>query len=80
MKADTDFRIADTAIAAWLISQGVELYGLDSSDPQNVYFVFPADGNITKLVNQFELGVAVGNVGVFYRAYRHLLTRIREAK
>ena len=69
----------DTALAAWLVSQGFELLDLDFSKPSSVAFLFKNDTKALKeAVRIFQRLEAVGNVNAFYRAYRQMLLKIRE--
>ena len=69
----------DTALAAWLISQGFELLGLDSTRSNSVAFLFEDSSKaFAEAIKKFQLGTAEGNVMAFFRAYRRLLLKIKE--
>jgi hypothetical protein len=74
------FVTSDTALAAWLVSRGFELQNLDNSRPNSVAFLF-ADSNdeLVKAVKIFQLGTAEGNILAFYRAYKRLVSQIKES-
>lgn len=78
--AQNAFSTSDTALAAWLISQGYELLELDNSKPNSVAFLFVDDSEaLTAAIKMFQ--TAQGEAGIviaFYRAYKRLLVRIKE--
>ena len=75
------FSTSDTALAAWLVSQGFELLDLDFSRSSSVAFLFSNDTEVlSQAVKTFQLGEAEGNVLAFFRAYKRMLLKIREGK
>lgn len=68
----------DTALAAYLISQGYELLELNFNNGSHVTFMFsPEPASIAECVRNFEAGTAEGNIMAFFRNYKRLLSRIR---
>jgi len=68
----------DTALAAYLVSQGYELLELDFNNNSHVTFIFsPEPATISDCVRSFEAGLAEGNIMAFFRNYKRLLSRIR---
>lgn len=77
--AEKYYSTSDTALAAWLISQGFELIDLDYSHPSSVTFLFEFDGqSFSKAVKTFQIGTAEGNILAFFRAYKRLLLKVKE--
>lgn len=71
----------NTALAAWLVSQGFKLLDLDFSDPRTVAFLFNNDTEaLQQAIRLFQLEEAVGNIGAFFRAYRRMLLLVKEGK
>ena len=68
MGTDGIYRTSDLYIAAWLLSNGLELKGIDRSNKQRNDFIFKDRSDRPELVNQFLCGSATGNVVdfVFY--------------
>tara|TARA_Y100000310_G_scaffold298018_1_gene331553 strand:+ start:8071 stop:8328 length:258 start_codon:yes stop_codon:yes gene_type:complete len=76
--SDGTYFTNDTTLAAWLISQGFELLDLDNSNPSSVAFLFDNNGQeFSKAIKLFQLGMATGNILTFFRAYKHLLAKIK---
>jgi len=73
------YRTSDVYITAWLLSNGLELKGIDRSNKQRNDFIFKDRSDRPELVNQFLCGSATGNVVdfVFYmrRAKRLLYSK-----
>jgi len=72
------FSTNNTALAAWLVSQGFELLDLDFSNPDSVAFLFRDDTQaLHKAIRLFELEEAEGNINAFFRSYKRMLLKIR---
>lgn len=72
------FTTHDTALAAYLISQGFELLDTDFSNPNSVVFCFEKDSKaLEEAVKSYQVGTAEGNISAFHRAYRKLIKRVR---
>jgi hypothetical protein len=62
------YKTSDLYLAAWLLSKGVQLEGIDRHNSQRCEFIFQDRPGRPQLVNQFLCGSATGNVvdSVFY--------------
>ena len=70
------FRTSSTPLAAYLISEG---FIIESTIQENgkVFFLFEDDNEtFAKCVRDYELGRAMGNIAVFFNAYRSLLKQV----
>jgi hypothetical protein len=73
------FKTSDTALAAYLISEGFNTPDIEYSNGTRAYFIFTKENNdITKYVGDFDTARAVGNIVLFFNAYQTLLRRIKE--
>ncbi len=79
MERNGAYRTSDLYIAAWLLSKGLQLKGIDRSNKQRNDFIFQDRSDRPELVRQFTCGSATGNVAdfVYYlgRAKRLLYSR-----
>ena len=76
MGIDGIYKTSDFYIAAWLLSKGLELQGLDRSNRRRCEFVFLDREDRCQLVQSFACGRATGNLPdfVFYiRKVKRLL-------
>jgi len=71
------YSTTDTALAAWLYSQGFELTDVDSSNFPSVFYFENSNPKLQQTVHDFQCGKAEGNVIVFFRAYKKLLSMIK---
>lgn len=68
------FKTANTALAAYLITEGYELADKDTSNPNEVLFIFDnGSPKLAELVRAFNMGTAVVNASIFYHNYRKLV-------
>ena len=75
------YRTPDTALAAWLLSQGFTLLELDDSKPFSISFLFKDDSTeLPKCIHDFQAAKAEGNIVAFFRAYRRLVARVKETQ
>ena len=73
------FKTSDTALAAYLISEGFNTPEIQYPNGNRAYFVFPtANYDINKYVADFDTARANGNIVLFFNAYQTLLRRIKE--
>lgn len=73
MLESTTFTTDDTSLAAYLVYLGFRLISTDKS-ARVVTFTFERTGDaIDKAKESFEMGTAVGNIPLFFRAYKRLL-------
>ena len=73
------FQTPDTPLAVWLYISGKRLVKVDTSQHSAV-FIFEQDGDnsFDILVSQWENGIAIGNVGIFFRTYRNFIKKIKD--
>lgn len=77
---DKVYSTQNTALAAFLYSQGFEYLGTDKSKYPVVSFQFEnASKNFTEAVTAFEIGKAEGNIVLFFRAYKKMLDEIHSS-
>ena len=74
---DDIFRTSDTALAAYLVSEGYNTPEIDFNG-NKAYFVFPKNSKLEKSISAFDTARAEGNIVLFFNAYQTLLRRIRE--
>ena len=73
------FRTANTALAAYLISKGLDSPAIDDSNHPMVFFLFNKDNTkIEEYITDFDTARAEGNIVLFFNAYQSLLRRIHE--
>ena len=77
MVNNNTFKTSDTALAAYLVSEGhntptIEYEGL------RAYFLFEKKSKLDKSINAFDTARATGNIVLFFNAYQTLLRRIKE--
>jgi len=73
------YRTSDLYIAAWLLSKGLQLEGIDRRNKQRCEFIFVDQQDRPDLVYSFMCGRAIGNLADFLyhlkRAKRLLYSR-----
>ena len=73
------FRTSDTALAAYLVSEGYQSPLIEYENGNRAYFIFPRTKNkIEQSINEFDTARAKGNIVLFFNAYQNLLRRIKE--
>lgn len=72
------FTTPETALAAYLQSEGYELLEIDNSNPRKCKFSFSNnDQRLAQLVFEFGCGKATGNIIKFYDCYRKLVDDVK---
>jgi len=71
------FKTTDTATAAYLCVSNFKLLSI-KTDNHQATFLFELSEPIKEAAHSFEIGTAIGNIGMFWRQYRKLLKEIRE--
>ena len=72
------YETSNTALAAYLISEGFSLSEIDYSDPQRANFIFPNNNeSLSQCARNFQMAQAKGNIVLFFNSYRTLLRKIR---
>ncbi len=67
----------NTALAAWLYSQGFQLTDVDASSFPSVFYFESSSPKLQESVRDFQVGKAEGNIATFYRSYKRLLSMIK---
>lgn len=62
MGVNGNYRTSDLWITAWLLSNGLELRGIDRRNPRRCEFVFADRSDRLELVQTFVYGSATGNL------------------
>jgi len=70
----------DTALAAWLYTQGFELVDIKTESFPSVFYFENSNSKLTESVRIFQRGEAEGNILTFFRAYRRLVGMIKTRK
>lgn len=65
MGVDGSYRTSDLYIAAWLLSNGLELRDIDRRNPRRCDFIFADRSDRRELVQSFVYGSATGNLTDF---------------
>ncbi len=72
------FDTSDTVLAAWLHSQGIELLSVDITSFPSVFHFSPEEQSLPKFIRQYETATAQGNIVLFFRSYKLMLSRIKD--
>ena len=73
------FKTSDTALAAYLISEGINSPDIEQTSGIRAYFIFTKDNpQIEQYISNFDSARAIGNIVLFFNAYQTLLRRIKE--
>ena len=59
---DGNYHTSDLYIAAWLLSNGLELRDIDRRNPRRCDFIFADRPDRRELVQSFQYGSATGNL------------------
>ncbi len=65
MGVDGNYRTSDLYVAAYLLSKGLQIQGIDRHNPRRSEFIFIDREDRPKLVQSFLCGQAVGNLPDF---------------
>jgi len=76
--ADKIYRTSNTALAAYLISEGFGIPEMEFPNGSQAYFIFERSPKIEKHIAIFDAAQAKGNIVLFFNAYQNLLRRIKE--
>lgn len=76
MKAATEYKTSDLALAAAIISNGISLLRTESIDVQKVAFVFYDHGQLTELVDAFWSDQLKINARTMFENIKMLKSRI----
>jgi len=73
-------KTSNTALAAYLISEGCTLYDVEyAQNGIQAFFIFENDSKTLKnYIRDFEMMRAMGNIVLFFNSYQSLLRRIKE--
>jgi hypothetical protein len=79
MSLNESFKTSDTALSAYLVSEGFGTPEIEFPNGSRAFFVFSRENpKIEDSINAWDTGRALGNVVMFFQAYQTLLRRIRE--
>lgn len=70
----------DTALAAYLHTEGFELIDVDSSSFPSIFHFKDDNPKIREYVHAFQSGKAEGNIAMFFRAYKIMLSELKDSK
>ena len=73
-KRNSIFSTPNTALAAYLLSEGYELLDTNTDNPQELIFTFQDSIHLKELVRNYNIGTAQGNINAFYYNYRKLVS------
>ena len=76
IKTSSEYSTTDTGLAAFLVTSGIQLIDLDTSNP-NAEFTFKSNGQLNDLILQWDTGVSP--VRRFYLAYKRFVKQIKES-
>ena len=75
---DKYFKTSNTALAAYLISEGFGIPDIDYNGTK-AFFIFPRDNSrLDKCIRDYDTIQAEGNIVCFFNAYQSLIRRIKE--
>ena len=73
------FKTTNTALAAYLISEGFNAPDIEYNGYDKASFIFDNKHHeVDKYVSDFDTLRATGNIPIFFNTYRALLNRIKE--
>ena len=78
MSNDNNFRTSDTALAAYLVSEGFGTPDIEFDGSRASFSFTKNNPKIDKFIGNFDTARAKGNIVLFFNAYQVLLRRIRE--
>jgi hypothetical protein len=70
----------NTALAAYLHSEGFELLDVDTSDFPAIFNFRNDNPKLMEFVRAFQVGKAEGNIGLFFRSYRIMIAEIKDGR
>ncbi len=73
------FTTSNTALAAYLVSEGFPIVSTDQTNGK-VSFSFEPNSSLAGCIRDFELAQATGNIVMFYNTYRSLLRQIKRGE
>ncbi len=77
--SEEPFRTANTALAAYLMSEDLGLPKIVYINDTKAYFVFDdTKANLESYINAYDEITAIGNIRLFFNFYQSLLRRIHE--
>jgi len=72
------YKTTDTALAAWLQIKGIPLIKIDNNGFPYSFEFDDSDSEVDRLVTSFRIGLAEGNIFNFFRAYKNLISQIKD--
>ena len=74
------YETSDSALAAYLITQGTNEPQITLDKDKQCVFGFNEIDNLQVLVNSYQSGNAHGNIYLFFHNYKRLLKRVHNSK
>ena len=74
------YKTTDTALAAYLYSEGFELLEVDGSNFPSVFYFENSNPKLSEYIRNFQIGKAEGNIAIFFKSYKTMLARIKDSK
>lgn len=74
------FKTSDSALAAWLYSNGFQIHEVDDSKFPSVIFFEHPNKEFHDLVRQWQRGEAQGNCCVFFTSYKTVIGRVKNGR
>jgi hypothetical protein len=79
ISSEDSFRTSDTALSAYLVSEGFGTPEIEFTNGMRAFFIFSRHNpKIDNFISDFDTARAIGNIVLFFNAYQTLLRRIRE--
>lgn len=72
------YSTANTALAAYLHSEGFELLDVDTSHFPSIFHFKNDNPKLMVCVRDFQVAKAVGNIATFFRSYKMMLAEIKD--
>lgn len=78
MLQNQSFETTDSALAAYLISEGFTKPGIKLDNNRCVFCFIDNNNSISAFVTNYQSGKAIGNIPAFYHSYKHVLRRVHD--
>jgi hypothetical protein len=75
-----NFSTSDTALAAYLVSQGISEPEIEHTQNGCVFCFSDRNLDIQPYVFSYQTGTATGNIYIFYKNYKRLLNIVNKNK
>ena len=78
MPLEETFKTSDTALSAYLVSEGFGTPEIEFNNGRRATFIFNKTDKLEKHISNYDAARAKGNIVLFFNAYQNLLRRIKE--